>query len=106
MKNAKREKIETGEQGFLNRNCWLVKNLNYAPYRRCQYCGFRFRNCLFLQYQIISSILIIAFLAAFLLIEGRVSTLMVISVFVLVIVYGYFFNRSTESIIKANFAQK
>jgi len=30
----------------------------------------------------------------------------VISIFTLVIVYGYFFNKSTEKIVKANFAQR
>ncbi|MFA6322462.1 MAG: HAMP domain-containing sensor histidine kinase [Candidatus Buchananbacteria bacterium] len=95
-----------GDQGFLNKNCWLVKNLNYAPYRRCQYCGFKFRHCLFLHYQIISLVLIISFLALFFIVEGRVSSLVVISIFVLVIVYGYFFNQSTEKIIQSNFAQK
>ncbi len=99
-----RKKI--GGSNYLNKNCWLVKNLNYAPYRRCQYCEFKFRNCLFLHYQIISSILIISFFILFLLVEGKVSTLVIISVFTLVIVYGYFFNKSTEKIGKANFDEK
>ena len=105
MKNFK-EKSERGESGFLNRNCWLVKNLNSAPYRRCKYCDFKFRNCLFLHYQIISLGIIILFLVLIFLIEGRVSTLVIISIFAQVIIYGYFFNQSTEKIIKANFDQR
>ncbi|MFA5188947.1 MAG: HAMP domain-containing sensor histidine kinase [Patescibacteria group bacterium] len=104
MKNHKK-KLEAGEAGYLNKNCWLVKNLNYSPYKRCQYCKFRFRNCLFLHYQAISLILIFFFLGLFLLIEGRVSSLIIITIFTLVIVYGYFFNKSTGKIIEANFAQ-
>jgi len=105
MKN-KSETIETGYAGCLNQNCWLVKNLGYAPYRRCQYCDFKFRNCLFLHYQIVSAILIVLSFSAFLLVEGKLSVLAIISIFVLVIVYGYFFNKSTEKIVQANFAQR
>ncbi|MBU4204919.1 hypothetical protein KKH26_01940, partial [Patescibacteria group bacterium] len=40
------------------------------------------------------------------LIEGKISKLVIISVFILVIVYGRFFNKSTEKIIEAYFAQR
>ncbi|MCX6786127.1 MAG: HAMP domain-containing sensor histidine kinase [Candidatus Komeilibacteria bacterium] len=99
-------KKEIGGSSYLNRNCWLVKNLNYAPYKRCQYCEYKFRNCLFLQYQVISLFLIVFIFLLFLLIDKTISALVVITVFALVIIYGYFFNNSTEKIIKANFFQK
>ncbi|MBZ9578112.1 HAMP domain-containing histidine kinase [Patescibacteria group bacterium] len=98
--------MEIGKPGYLNENCWLVKTLNHTPYKRCQHCELKFRNCLFLHYQIISSILIIFFLTLSFLIEGKISKLVIISVFTLVIVYGYFFNKSTDKIIKANFTQR
>ncbi|MCX6739711.1 MAG: HAMP domain-containing sensor histidine kinase [Candidatus Parcubacteria bacterium] len=60
---------------------------------------------MFLHYQLISIFLIVFFLALFLLIEGTVSKLVIITIFTLVIVYGYFFNKSTGKIIEANFAQ-
>ena len=101
-----REKMEIGKPGYLNENCWLVKSLNYAPYKRCQHCELKFRNCLFLHYQIISSILIIFFLILSFLIEGEVSKLIIISIFTLIIVYGYFFKKSTDKIIQAYFTQR
>ena len=101
-----KEKIKIGEQGYLNENCWLVRNLNYTPYKRCQYCELKFHHCLFFQYGIISLILVLFLLTLSFLIEGRILELVVISVFTLVIVYGYFFNKSTDKIIKANFAQR
>lgn len=94
------------EGGCLNKNCWLVKSLEYAPYRRCQYCELKFRDCLFLHYQIISLVLIVLFFAISFLVDGRVSELVIIPVFTLAIVYGYFFNKSTDKIIRANFAEK
>lgn len=103
-KQNKKEKKETGGSGYFNKNCWLVKNLNYAPYKRCQYCEFKFRQCLFLQYQVVSLFLIILSIPLFLLIERKLSLLAIITVFILIIVYGYFFNRSTEKIIRSNFS--
>ena len=104
-KNQNGKKM-VGESNYLNKNCWLIKNLNYAPYKRCQYCELKFRNCLFLQYQVVSLFLILLFLSLFILIERELPLLAIITVFTLIIVYGYFFNRSTENIIKANFFLK
>ncbi|MDI6603078.1 MAG: hypothetical protein QME57_03110, partial [Patescibacteria group bacterium] len=61
---------------------------------------------MFLHYQIISLILILFILALSFLIGRKNSELLIISVFTLVIVYGYFFNKSTDKIIQANFAQR
>ena len=99
-------KKEIGGYSYRNKNCWLVKNLGYAPYKRCQYCEFKFRHCLFLQYQVVSLFLLFLSFSLFLLFEKRLSLLTVIVVFVLIIVYGYFFNSSTEKIIKSNFTLK
>lgn len=103
-RNFQKEKI--GKSGYINENCYLAKTLNYSPYKRCQYCELKFRDCLFLHYQVTSLILIIYLFILSFLIEGKVSELLIISVFVLVIVYGYFLNRSTNKIIQANFAQR
>lgn len=105
-KSEQFQREKTGNLGYVNKNCWLVKALNYSPYKRCQYCEFKFHNCLFLHYQIISLILIIFFLTLSFLIEGKISKLGIIFVFALIVIYGYFFNKSTEKIINANFAQK
>lgn len=94
-----------GEDKCLNLNCWLVRNLNYPPYKRCEHCRFKFRDCLFLHYQIVSAIMIILFIAACYLFEGKVTMKPVVMVFFVVIVYGFFFNRSTETIVEANFSQ-
>lgn len=95
------EKI--GRPEYLNKNCWLAKTVNYSPAKRCQYCESKFRHCLFFQYLIISFVLIFFLVILSFLIEGRISNLVIVSIFVLVIVYGRFFNKSTEKIIKANF---
>ena len=99
-KGEKFQRKKMGESGYLNENCWLVKNLNYPPYKRCQFCELKFRNCLFLHYQIISLILIVSFLTLSFLIEGKISELVIISVFTLVIVYGYFLIRARIKLLK------
>lgn len=103
-KKVQREKI--GKFEYINKNCWLVKNLNYAPYKRCQYCKLKFHHCLFLHYQIISLILIFAIFTLSFLIEGKISGLVIVAVFALVIVYGYFFNKSTDKVIESYFLQR
>jgi len=106
MKNNKIKKDEVGAEGYLNKNCWLVKSMGSSPYSRCQYCDLRFPKCIFLHYQLISIGLIVLFLALFFILEGKVSTLVVICVFTFVIVYGFVLNKSTDRIIKANFEQR
>lgn len=97
--------IKIGESGYVNKNCWLARNLNYPPTKHCQYCQLKFPNCIFFRYSAISLILLAVIFAISFLIEGTVSRLLMISVFTLIIIYGYFFDKSTESIIIANFAQ-
>ena len=105
-KGKKIQKEQIGGFNYVNKNCWLVKTLNYPSSERCRYCELRFRNCLFFQYLIISLALVSLLLALFFFIEGEISKISVVSIFILVIIYGYFFSRSTEKIIRANFAQR
>jgi signal transduction histidine kinase len=48
---------------------------------------------------------VVIFTSSF-LIDGKVSELIVVSIFILIVVCGYFFNKSTDKIIQANFIQK
>lgn len=90
----------------LNTNCWLVSNLKYPPYKRCQYCELAFRKCLFLQYQMITFILVCLSLLIIFISEKAVPPSVISSMFLMVIVYGYFFNISTEKIIRSNYCEK
>ena len=98
--------IKIGEPGYVNKNCWLARNVNAPPSKRCQYCESKFEKCLFFRYLIISLVLIFVLLAASLIVEGKISKLLIVSIFALVIVYGYFFDKSTESIVVANFSER
>jgi signal transduction histidine kinase len=108
MRKIVKPQVETkvGDAGYINKDCWLAKNLNYPPSSRCQSCESKFYNCLFFHYLIVSLILVIVIFALFFFIEGKISKLVIISVFLLILIYGYFFNKNTEKIIQANFAQK
>lgn len=102
MENCKK----IGESGYLNTNCWLTKTLNYSPGERCRYCDLKFHHCLFFQYLIIILISLSFFIILSFLIEEKISKLAIIFIFALIIIYGYFFNRSTDNLIKLNFAQR
>lgn len=95
-----------GSTTYINKNCWLAKTLGSSPSKRCQYCHLKFRKCLFFQYLIISLTLVSFLFTVSFLVEGKISKLVIICIFVLVIIYGYFFNQSTEKIIESNFAQR
>ena len=99
------KEIKIGEPGYVNKNCWLARNLGYPPSKRCQYCESKFRNCLFERYLVITLILVSLLLVTSYLIEQNISKLLIVSIFILVIAYGYFFNKSTEKLIIANFEE-
>jgi len=98
--------IKVGDVGYVNKNCWLAKNLGYPPTKHCQYCQLKFTDCLFFRYSAISLFLVFVIFISAILIEGTVSKLLIVSVFTLIIIYGYYFDKSTESIIEANFAER
>jgi signal transduction histidine kinase len=106
IKKQASQEEETGKDCYLNNNCWLVSNLKYSPYKRCQYCELRFRKCLFLQYQLVSLVLVCFSFFLVFLFDKTISVPVMIVIFTQIIVYGYFFNSSTEKIIKANFLEK
>jgi len=99
------KEIKIGEPGYVNKNCWLAVTLGHSPSKRCQYCDSKFPNCLFFRYLIITLVMIVSIFIISFVIHESISKLVVITVFILVIVYGYFFSKSTEDIIAANFFQ-
>jgi len=99
-------KTKAGEEGYINQNCWLARNTGYPPSKRCQYCDLKFNKCLFSRYLLISLILVSLLLVIAYLVDSNISKTLIVSIFVLVIVYGYFFNKSTENIVEANFSEK
>jgi signal transduction histidine kinase len=61
---------------------------------------------LFSRYLLITLILVsLLFLTSY-LVERNISKTLIAAIFVLVLAYGYFFNKSTETIIEANFAER
>lgn len=105
---AKQEekKEEIGKDCYLNRNCWLVSNLQYPPYKRCQYCELRFHKCLFLQYQIITLITVCFSFFLILFFDHEMTPSVIFVIFVMITIYAYFFNNSTEKIIRSHFLEK
>lgn len=97
---------EIGEEGYLNQNCWMVNNTNRSPYGRCRYCDSKFQNCLFLQYQAVSFVSASVLLAVSFLIDRNILTSVAVCIIALIAVNGYFFNRSTDNLIRAYFTEK
>jgi hypothetical protein len=86
----------------LNKNCWLVETLGYAPADRCTVCQLRLRKCpfsLFLSTGM--SIILVSFAVSYIL-DKDIPEALMISVFASFLLYGYLFNKSTEDIIESN----
>lgn len=88
----------------LNLNCWLVRSIDAPPLKRCRYCKMRFKECPAFRYLIITLFLIAISLSTIFLIEGEISIAVILSLFLFIVSYGYFFNKSTEGLILANFS--
>jgi signal transduction histidine kinase len=108
MAKQKKKKIEelAGGDSYVNHQCWLADTLGYSPVNRCRYCDIKFRECLFFQHLIVSLVLVVFLLGLSYLVEGGITRTFIVSIIVLIVVYSYFFSRSTEKIIKVNFAEK
>jgi len=106
QKQVSKIEKKLGDQGYVNQNCWLAKNANYPPSRRCQYCESEFRNCLFERYLIMTIILVSTILIGTYIFDKNISKSLIFSIFTLVIAYGYFFNISTQKMIESHFQEK
>jgi signal transduction histidine kinase len=98
--------VKIGCPGYINKNCWVVATLNSPSSERCRYCELKFHNCMFFQYLIISLTLAALLLGLSFIVEGDISKLMVTSIVTLTLVYGVFFNKSTDKVIKAAFDER
>ncbi|KPJ71296.1 hypothetical protein AMJ50_02720 [Parcubacteria bacterium DG_74_3] len=104
IKKLQTESGELGGQRYVNQNCWLAKSVNAPPAKRCWYCETRFQDCPLFRYLIVTLCLIIISLSIVLLAGGTISRSFVLSMFLFIVSYGYFFNKTTEELILANFS--
>jgi len=99
-------KPKIGTREYLNKRCWLARNLKISPAQRCWYCVLTFRGCPLVPYLFLSLVFILGSLGILLITEGKISRPVVAIVLTIVFGYGYFSNRITERLIKANFLER
>lgn len=86
-------------KNWVNESCFYSKK-KIKPYRRCNYCTLKTRECLGIQNNIVS-IIIVAFLLAFLLIYDNVFVrLNIVVIITLLIIFGYRINSSLDQLAK------
>lgn len=95
-----------GTKDYVNENCWLVKNLRISPAKRCWYCMLHFHDCPFLLYLIVTLILLFVSFIFLFFTKGEISKPVLINILIVVFAFGYFFNRTTEKLIEANFQER
>ena len=99
-----------GNSNYINPNCWVAVTINGPPYERCRYCIKSYKQCPIFRYIIISLGLVSLSLVGIFFIErelwGSFFKIILFSDFIFVIVYGYFYNKVTVEVIKAEYEAK
>lgn len=86
-------------KNWVNESCALSKR-NIKPYRRCNYCSLKTRQCLGIQNNIVS-IIIFIFLLVFLLIYDNIFVrLNIVIIITLLVIFGYRINKSLDQLAK------
>lgn len=86
-------------KNWVNESCFLSKK-KIKPYRRCNYCSLKTRQCLGIQNNVVS-IVIAIFLLAFLLIYDNIFVrLNIVVIITLLIIFGYRINSSLDKLAK------
>ena len=86
-------------KNWVNESCFYSKK-GIKPYRRCNYCSLKTRECLGIQNNIVSTI-IVAFLLAFLLIYDNIFVrLNIVVIITLLVIFGYRINSSLDQLAK------
>jgi len=97
---------EIGDPEYLNKDCWLVNTLGYAPAKRCWYCDSKFKDCPFTSYLWASLVLCLFSFVTLLFFDKKITRADILVVVVMVLAYGYFSTKSTEKVIEVNFSEK
>ncbi len=99
------EPDEKENSNRINESCFLSKK-KIKPYRRCNYCDLKTRQCLGIQNNIVT-FLIALFLLAFLLIFDNVFVrLNIVVILILLMVFGYRINSSLDKLAKTIYSNK
>lgn len=87
---------------WINESCILSKK-KIKPYRRCNYCSLKTKQCLGIQNNVVT-IIILFFLLAFLLIFDNIFVrLNIVVIITLLIIFGYRINSSLDMLAKTIF---
>ena len=88
---------------WVNESCFFSKK-GIKPYRRCNYCNLKTKQCLGIQNNIVSSIIVL-FLLVFLLIYDDIFVrLNIVVIITLLFIFGYRINSSLDQLAKTIFS--
>ena len=88
---------------WVNESCFFSKK-GIKPYRRCNYCSLKTKQCLGIQNNIVSSIIVL-FLLVFLLIYDDIFVrLNIVVIITLLFIFGYRINSSLDQLAKTIFS--
>lgn len=89
----------------VNESCFLSKK-KIKPYRRCSYCDLKTQQCLGIQNNVVSSIIVILLLAFLLIFDNIFVRLNIVVIITLLIIFGYRINSSLDQLAKTIYSNR
>jgi len=86
-------------KNWVNESCFLSKH-GIKPYRRCNYCHLQTKQCLGIQNNVISIIIVVFLLAFLLIVDNIYARINIVIIVTLLIVFGYRINASLDQLAK------
>jgi len=89
------EKIKS----WVNKSCFFSRH-GIKPYRRCNYCNLKTKQCLGIQNNVVSIIILFFLLAFLLIIDNIYVRVNIVIIATLLIIFGYRINASLDQLAK------
>lgn len=87
---------------WINESCALSRR-KIKPYRRCNYCSLKTRQCLGIQNNIVSTLIFIFLLAFLLIYDNTLVRINIVIIISLLVIFGYRINSSLDQLAKTIF---
>ena len=90
---------DKANENWVNKSCFFSKK-GIKPYRRCNYCSLKTKECLGIENNIISIVIGVLLLAFLLIFDNIFVRLNIVFIITLLIIFGYRINSSLDKLAK------
>lgn len=90
---------------YINTSCILSRK-KIKPYRRCNYCKLNTTQCLGIQNNIISTLIVVLLLGFLLIFDNTLVRLNIVAITIVLVVFGYRINTSLDQLAKTIYSNE